>query len=80
MSSGESEVPSSIRRGLEDRVMEIEVENSRLRRLVAELLLNNQQLRNAHLPDQTIAEDSIRTRVARDLRLLQERNDDSLSS
>ena len=70
MSSGEPEVPSSIRKGLEDRVMELEVENSRLRRLVAELLLNNQQLRNAHLPDQTIAEYSIRTRVARDLRLL----------
>jgi hypothetical protein len=50
--------------------MELEVENSRLQRLVAELLLNNQQLRNAHLPDQTIAEYSIRTRVARDLRLL----------
>jgi hypothetical protein len=70
MSSGEPEVPSSIRRGLEDRVMELEVENSRLQRLVAELLLNNQQLRNAHLPDRTIAEYSIRTRVARDLRLL----------
>lgn len=53
-------MPSSIRRGLEDRVMELEVENSRLQRLIAELLLNNQQLRNAHVPDQTIAEHSIR--------------------
>jgi hypothetical protein len=46
MSSREPEVPSSIRRGLEDRVMELEVENSRLQRLVAELLLKNQQLRD----------------------------------
>jgi len=50
MSSREPEVPSSIRRGLEDRVAELEVENSRLQRLVAELLVNNQRLRNAHLP------------------------------
>ena len=63
-------MPSSIRRGLEDRVMELEVENSRLQRLIAELLLSNQQLRNGHVPDQTIAEHSIRTRVARDLHLL----------
>jgi len=32
--------------------MELEVQNSRLQRLVAELLLKNQQLRNAHLPNQ----------------------------
>jgi hypothetical protein len=29
--------------------MELEVDNSRLRRLVAELLLKNQQLRDAHI-------------------------------
>jgi hypothetical protein len=49
--------------------MELELEKSRLQRLIAELLLKNQQLRNAHVPGQTIAEHSIRTRVARDLRL-----------
>jgi hypothetical protein len=38
--------------------MELEVENSRLQRLVAELLLKNQQLRNAHSPTKTIAEHS----------------------
>jgi len=32
--------------------MELEVQNSRLQRLVAELLLKNQQLRNAHLTNQ----------------------------
>jgi hypothetical protein len=37
---------------MEDRMMELEVENSRLQRLVAELLLKNQQLRNAYLPEQ----------------------------
>ncbi len=35
-----------------DRMRELEVENSRLQRLVAELLLKNQQLRDAHLPNQ----------------------------
>jgi hypothetical protein len=37
---------------MEDRIMELEVENSRLQRLVAELLLKNQQLRDEHLPNQ----------------------------
>jgi hypothetical protein len=35
---------------MEHRVMELEVENSRLQRLVAELLLKNQKLRDGHLP------------------------------
>ena len=35
---------------MEDRIMELAVENSRLQQLVAELLLKNQQLRDAHLP------------------------------
>jgi hypothetical protein len=38
---------------MEDRIMELEVEKSRLQRLVAELLLKNQQLRDAHLPNQS---------------------------
>lgn len=38
------------KRCIEDRVVELEVENSRLLRLVAELLLRNQQLREAQLP------------------------------
>jgi len=46
---------------MEDRIMELAVENSRLQQLVAELLLKNQQLRDAHLPSQTIAESLIRT-------------------
>jgi hypothetical protein len=44
------EVLSSTKRCMEDRIMELEVENSRLQRLVVELLLKNQQLRDAHLP------------------------------
>jgi hypothetical protein len=38
---------------MEDRIMELEGENSRLQRLLAELLLKNQQLRKAHLPSQS---------------------------
>jgi hypothetical protein len=38
---------------MEDRIMELEVEKSRLQRLVAELLLKNQQLRDADLPNQS---------------------------
>jgi hypothetical protein len=47
MSSGKPEVFTSTKRCMEDRIMELEVENSRLQQLVAELLLKNQQLRNA---------------------------------
>jgi len=53
MSSGKPEVLSSTKRCMEDRIMELEVEKSRLQRLVAELLLKNQQLRDAHLPNQS---------------------------
>jgi hypothetical protein len=53
MSSGKSEVLSSAKRGMEDRIMELEIENSRLQRLVAELLLKNQQLRDPRLPNQS---------------------------
>jgi hypothetical protein len=45
MSSGKSKVLSSAKRGTKDRIMELEIENSRLQRLVAELLSKNQQLR-----------------------------------
>jgi hypothetical protein len=45
------ESPSSIRRqraaGYGDRLVELEMENSRLHRLVAELLIKNQQLRKS---------------------------------
>ena len=51
MSLGKPEVLSSTKRCIEDRILELEVENSRLQRLVAELLLKNQQLRDAHLPN-----------------------------
>ena len=52
MSSGKPEVLSSTKKCMEDRIMELEVENSRLLRLVAELLLKNQQLRDKYLPNQ----------------------------
>ena len=52
MSLGKPEVLSSTKRCIEDRIMELEVENSRLQQLVAELLLKNQQLRDTHLPNQ----------------------------
>lgn len=39
-------MPSSTERNMENRTMELEVENSRLQRLVAELLLRNQKLRD----------------------------------
>jgi hypothetical protein len=42
--------------------MELEVENSRLQRLVAELLLKNQQLRDAHLPNQSDSGKFVRNR------------------
>jgi len=50
MSSEKPEVLTSTERNMENRVMELEVENSRLQRLVAELLLKNQKLRDGHLP------------------------------
>jgi hypothetical protein len=53
MSSEKPEVLSSSKRCMEDRIMELEAESSRFQRLVAELLLKNQQLRDAHLPNQS---------------------------
>ena len=50
MSSGKSKVFRSTERRTEDLLTELEVENSRLQRLVAELLLQNQLLRDVHLP------------------------------
>ena len=50
MSSRRPEAPSSTEIDMENRLVELEVENSRLQRLVAELLLQNQLLRDAHLP------------------------------
>jgi hypothetical protein len=38
---------------MEERITELEVENSRLRRLVTELLLKNQRLREAQLSRQS---------------------------
>jgi hypothetical protein len=52
MSLGKPEVLALPRDVLEVRIMELEVENSRLQQLVAELLLKNQQLRDARLPNQ----------------------------
>ena len=48
MSSGKPEVVGSTKNNIENRVVELEYENLRLQRLVAELLLKNQQLRDAH--------------------------------
>jgi hypothetical protein len=50
MFSGNPEVLSSTEGHMKYRVMELEVEKSRLQRLVAELLLKNQKLREGHLP------------------------------
>lgn len=50
MSSRRPEAPSSTEIDMENRLVELEVENSRLQRLVAELLLKNQKLRYGHLP------------------------------
>jgi hypothetical protein len=49
MSSGKPEAPSSTERDMKNRVMELEIENSRLQRLIVELLLKNQKLRDGHL-------------------------------
>jgi hypothetical protein len=38
---------------MEERIAELEVENSRLRRLVTELLMKNQRLREAQLSRQS---------------------------
>jgi hypothetical protein len=50
MFSANPEVLSSTEGNMKYRVVELEVENSRLQRLVAELLLTNQKLRDGHLP------------------------------
>jgi len=47
MPSEKTEIPRLINRCTEDRIAELEIENSRLRRLVTELLMKNQQLREA---------------------------------
>jgi hypothetical protein len=47
--SWKPEVTSSNGKCLEDRLTELEVENSRLQRLVVELLFKNQQLRDTRL-------------------------------
>jgi len=49
MSSGELEVLNPTKRSVEDRLSELGLENSRLQRLVVELLLKNQYLREALL-------------------------------
>jgi hypothetical protein len=49
----QSEVLSSNRKCLEDRLAELKIENSRLQQLVAELLLKNQTLRESRHPSQS---------------------------
>jgi hypothetical protein len=48
---------------MENRIVELEIENSRLQRLVVELLLTNQQLRDGKLPGMLgmTEQDSLRT-------------------
>jgi hypothetical protein len=50
MASGKSKVFRSTERRTEDLLTELEAEKSRLQLLVAELLLQNQLLRDVHLP------------------------------
>ncbi|HEY4051089.1 MAG TPA: hypothetical protein VGM27_29860, partial [Acidobacteriaceae bacterium] len=52
ISSGKPDMLSTTKRWTEDQVMELEEENARLQRLITELLLKNQQLRDAYLPSQ----------------------------
>lgn len=49
MSSDKAGMLSSTERNTEVRIIELEVENSRLQRLIAELILKNQKLRDGHL-------------------------------
>jgi hypothetical protein len=49
ISSWKPEVTNSNGKYLEDRLTELETENSRLQRLVVELLFKNQQLRDTRL-------------------------------
>lgn len=49
MSSGKPEVLNPANRSIEDRLSELELENSHLQRLVVELLLKNQYLRETLL-------------------------------
>lgn len=49
MSSGKPGAPSATEIDMNNRVMELELENSRLQRLIAELLLKNQKLRDGRL-------------------------------
>jgi hypothetical protein len=50
MSPGKPELPSLTERNMETRMIELEVENSRLQQLVAELLFKNQKLRDGQMP------------------------------
>lgn len=45
----DSEMLSQTNRRIEDRMIELELENTRLQRLVAELLIKNQQLRDGQV-------------------------------
>jgi hypothetical protein len=50
MSSDKAGMLSSTERNTEVRIIELEVENSRLQILIAELLLKNQKLRDGRVP------------------------------
>lgn len=41
--------PSTLHAAVQNRILELEIENTRLQRLVAELLLKNQQLRRQEM-------------------------------
>lgn len=51
MASSKPEVTKPVRSGLDDRIIELEIQNDRLQRLVAELLIKNQKLRQTQLPE-----------------------------
>ncbi len=54
MSPAKLEMPGGLKDSTEDRIAQLDAENTRFRRLVAELLFENQQLRTAHLYDQVV--------------------------
>ena len=58
MSQGKPEAEGVRKTSSEDRIDELEAENIRLRRLVAELLFKNQRLRSAHLDDEMVSSSS----------------------
>ncbi len=61
MAHEKPEVRGAVKSNSEDRLIELEAQNIRLQRLVAELLFKNQRLRSAHLAYQMVGDSSDRS-------------------